>query len=261
MNGFRQTAIALGVGTLAAATLLAQPTSKAQEWQALTDRLERSALRGTSKDVRMIRTDLLRRLTQPEEKPNASLIQYTIAYAGWRMANMPDVASPEQAGLLDDAVTRLQDVVKAEPKHVEAHALLGSTLGVQAGRSPMKAMVLGPRASSAIGRATSIDGSNPRVVMLDGVSAFNTPSMFGGGIDKAERLLRRSLELFAKESADKPWPNWGRFDAHTWLGQALVRKGDKTGARAEYDKALAIAPESGWIRFSLLPALEKAAKP
>jgi Flp pilus assembly protein TadD len=45
------------------------------------------------------------------------------------------------------------------------------------------------------------------------------------------------------------------------LGQVLARYGDRSGARAEYDKALALAPNSGWIRQVLLPALDRDAKP
>jgi Flp pilus assembly protein TadD len=157
MNGIKRMAMAIGVAWVVAATLLAQQTSKAQEWPELTSRLERAVLRGMSKEVRPIRTELLRRLTQPEEKPNAPLIQYTIAYAGWRLANTPEIAEAEQGDLLDDAVSRLQEIVKTDPKDAEAHALLGSVLGVQAGRSPARAMVLGPRASSAIGRSASLD--------------------------------------------------------------------------------------------------------
>jgi predicted negative regulator of RcsB-dependent stress response len=41
-----------------------------------------------------------------------------------------------------------------------------------------------------------------------------------------------------------------------WLGQALLQKGDRTGARAEYDKARGLAPNSGWLRYVLLPALD-----
>ena len=211
--------------------------------------------------MRTIRTELLRRVAQPSAKADALLVQYTLAYMGWRMANMPDVPEREQGDLLDDAVSRLQDVVKAEPKHAEAHALLGSVYGLQAGRSPVKAMILGPRASSALERAVGVEAGNPRVALVQGIGAFNTPVMFGGGVDKAERLLRQSLDLFTREPVAKPWPNWGRFDAHVWLGQALLSKGNRAGARAEYDKALAIAPDSGWVRFSLIPALERSAKP
>jgi Flp pilus assembly protein TadD len=121
-------------------------------------------------------------------------------------------------------------------------------------------MLLGPMASRSLDRAAKAEPANPRVLLLQGVSAYNTPAMFGGDLGDAERLLRRSLEVLSREPADKPWPNWGRFDAHVWLGQTLLKKGDKAGARAEYDKALAIAPDSGWLRYALIPALDRAGR-
>jgi len=59
------------------------------------------------------------------------------------------------------------------------------------------------------------------------------------------------------ERPRQPWPNWGRFDAHAWLGQALARHGDNAGARAEYAAALRIAPSSEWVRTMLLPQVGK----
>ena len=84
--------------------------------------------------------------------------------------------------------------------------------------------------------------------------------VFENKLDKAEKLLRRAIMLLDKEPVEKPWPNWGRFDAHAWLGQILIKKRDYTGARMEYEKALAIAPKSGWITYVLMPELEKAVK-
>jgi tetratricopeptide (TPR) repeat protein len=225
------------------------------DWAATTTRLEKAALEGTSRELRAIRTDLAQRLTASGAEEG--MLRYTVAYAAYRMAPLPDVPDKERKDLLDDAVAQLQQVTKRNPKDAEAHALLGSVYGLQIAESPvLRGMTLGPRANAALDRASEIDTSNPRVLLLQGVSAFNTPAMFGGGTDKAAQFLRRSLDRFAMEPTDKPWPNWGRFDAHVWLGQALLEKGDRSGARAEYDKARALAPNSGWLRYVLMPALE-----
>lgn len=225
------------------------------DWGATTTRLEKAALEGTSKDLRAIRTDLTQRVSAAG--PDEAMLRYTIAYASHRMATSPDVPDKERKDLLDDAVAQLQQVIKRNPKDAEAHALLGSVYGLQIAESPVvRGMTLGPRANAALDRASEIDSGNPRVLLLQGVSAFNTPAMFGGGTDKAQQFLGRSLDRFAMEPADKPWPNWGRFDAHVWLGQALLKKGDRSGARAEYDKARSLAPNSGWLRYVLMPALD-----
>jgi tetratricopeptide (TPR) repeat protein len=225
------------------------------DWPQMTARLEKAALDGTTRELRAIRADLVRRVAAPAA--DGPLLRYTLAYTSYRMVNLPDVPDKERTDLLNDAVAQLQQVVKRNPKDAEAHALLGSVYGLQIAQSPViRGMTLGPRANSALDRAAEIESGNPRVLLLQGVSAFNTPAMFGGGTDKAEQLLRRSLERFRAEPVDKAWPNWGRFDAHVWLGQALVEKGDKAAARAEYDKARALAPNSGWLRYVLVPALD-----
>jgi tetratricopeptide (TPR) repeat protein len=105
-------------------------------------------------------------------------------------------------------------------------------------------------------RAVRLGPANPRALLISGQSALNTPPEYGGSAARAEGLFRAALKGFDAQPANAPWQNWGRFDAHAWLGQALAARGDKAGARAEYEKALAIAPDSGWVRFSLLPAVK-----
>jgi len=174
------------------------------------------------------------------------------------LASVPD---RERDDALDDADRRLRAILTSNPRDAEAHALLGGVYGAQIRRSPLKAVLFGHRVSGALDRAAELSPGNPRVALQQGISAFNTPAMFGGGLDTAEGALRRSLDLFAGEPADHPWPNWGRVDTHAWLGQALWRKGDRAGARAQYDEALAIAPESRWVRHILMPALDRAVSP
>ena len=239
--------------------LLAQslPT---QAWAAVAGRLEQAALSGSTQELRKIRARLIRELPQsPGERPK-SFGLYAIAYAGWRMATLPDVPRSEQDDLLDDAADRLEAILKISPKDAEALALVGAIYGQQAGRSMMRAVVLGPRSMGALERAAQVESANPRLLLQQGISALHTPPAFGGSRDRAEHLLRRSLDEFSREPLTKAWPNWGRFDAHAWLGQVLGRKGDLNGARAEYEKALAIAPESPWLQTVLLPALERASK-
>lgn len=232
-------------------------TPVAQGSAAVADRLERAALSGSTRELREIRLQLIGEL--PPSSPDA-LAQYMIAYAGWRMATLPDVPKIEQDDLLDDAADRLEAILKTSPNDADALALVGTIYGQQAGRSMMRAIVLGPRSMSALGRAAEVESANPRVLLLLGITALHTPSAFGGSRDKAEHLLRRSLDEFSREPLTKAWPNWGRFDGHAWLGQVLRRKGDLDGARAEYQKALAIAPDSPWLRTVLLPALERSSK-
>ena len=70
--------------------------------------------------------------------------------------------------------------------------------------------------------------------------------------------FRRSAELFDRGApAQSPRPAWGHAEAHAWCGQALCALGRYDEALGEYRRALELAPNFGWVRDALLPALER----
>jgi tetratricopeptide (TPR) repeat protein len=227
------------------------------DWTTVTVDLERAVLGDDLDGLRKARADLLRLLAAGPAADRAPLVNYAVAYAGWRLSTNPSASSRERDDLLDDAETRLKAAIKLDANFAEGHALLSGVYGLKIAHSPISGMFLGPRSSSAADRAMSLAPENPRVLIARGVGKFNTPSMFGGDVKEAERCLRLAIDRLAAEPPDKPFPAWGRFDAHVWLGQALAKRGDVAGARAAYAKALEVAPQSGWVRYVLLPALDK----
>src|SRR5262249_44307116 len=184
------------------------------------------------------------------------LALYGAAYAAWRLAFLPGVDEAESRSLLERADKDLRDVIRMDPKSAEARALLASVCGyrIRAGGS---AMELGPEAQELLEAAVRLEPNNPRVLLEHGINTFHVPAEYGGSAEKAEALLRQSLAMFEREPVGRPWPNWGRFDAHVWLGQVLVARGDKQGARAEYDQALKIIPNSGYVKYKLIPMLNR----
>jgi tetratricopeptide (TPR) repeat protein len=240
--------------------LLLSLTLAQSDFAGLVATMDRAYLNEDLATIRTSRANLLRMLAGSVAKDQEPMVRYAIAYADWRMFFAPGVAANERNGMIDEAESQLQAALKQNEKFAEAHALLAAVWGAKISQSALRGITLGPRVGSTIGKANAIDPENPRIVLQEGIGALNTPSMFGGGADKAEKLLRRAIMLFEKEPADKAWPNWGRFDAHAWLGQTLVERGDYAGARAQYAAALKIAPGSQWVQAVLLPALEKAAK-
>ena len=227
------------------------------DWPLVTGQLEAAVLGDDAAGIRRARTDLLRLLAAGPLSDRAPLTQYAIAYAGWRLSTNPAVSGRERDDLLDDAEERLRTAVKLDPKLAEGYALLSGVYGLKIANSPMSGILLGPRSGSAIDRAEALEPENPRVLLSRGIGKFNTPAMFGGSVKDAETYLRRAIDRFRVESPSKPFPAWGRFDAHAWLGQVHARRGDKAAAREEYRLALEVAPRSGWVQFVLLPALDK----
>lgn len=183
-------------------------------------------------------------------------IRYTIAYAGWRLGFVPSVPKKEQGDFLADAKAQLDAVLAADPRNAEALGLLSGVYGGQIAQNYELGMTLGPLSDQTLGRALAIEPDNPRLLVLKAENQFHTPPEYGGSVRDAEATLRRAIAIFDKEPATRPWPNWGRFDAHVWLGQALADRKDKAGARAEYELALKIAPNSTWVKNVLLPAVK-----
>lgn len=228
-------------------------------WTQTIALVEKASLRGDTAALEQALADVVALVPQAEDPRTRALYLYGAAYTRWRMAVFPEVPGKRKEELLEASVDDLDKAIAIGPS-AEAYSLKSSVLGLQIGTSMWRGMTLGPRIGSVMGKAKELEPANPRVVLSEGVGAFHTPSMFGGGHDKAENLLRQALVLFEKEPRDKPWPNWGRFDTHAWLGQVLVERRDFAGAREQYERARVEAPESGWLRYILLPALERAQK-
>ena len=195
------------------------------------------------------------RLLASSSGAGASLMRYTVAYVDWRLSFNPAVDAREQQNLIDEAKTQLEAVTSANGQDAEALALLAVVYGAQIAKKPDLGMTLGPAADELLGRALGLEPNNPRVLLLRGQDVFHTPPEYGGSVREAENFFRKAVQRFDQEPASKPWPNWGRFDAHVWLGQALADRHDKAGAKAEYDLALKIAPNSTWVK-DLVAALK-----
>ncbi len=186
--------------------------------------------------------------------PDDALVNHYMGYALYRLAG-PMMGSDRDGAtaLLEEAESFLDRSIEIEPIP-ESHALLASALGMRVG-GPLSAMSLGMRSGAAMGRAKELGPGNPRVRLMEGISAFHTPAMLGGGQDAALEHFLLAIELFADDPSEPPLPAWGHAEAHAWLGQAYAALGRVEEARAAYERALEIEPGYAWVRAVLLPAL------
>ena len=187
---------------------------------------------------------------------------YYIALADYRIAGLLEGESKDPSEHLNAAVEHLKKATEIDPQAAEAYSLLSSVYGWQIGLSPTKSMLLGPKSGKAIQKAKQLAPDNPRVVLSAAISDFNTPKMFGGSKEKSLQGLKRAAELFAQEEPTDPiQPVWGHREAYAWLGIAYQNQGELESARAAFEKALEIDPDFGWVKYWLLPGLEKANSP
>ena len=143
----------------------------------------------------------------------------------------------------------------------ETLALRASVVGQLIGVSGIFAVTrLGPRTNRLMDEAVALGPDNPRVWMLKGISSIHKPRMFGGGLDNAERDLKKAIVLFPADSARAPKPSWGHAEAWAWLGRVYADLKRVDDARAAYTRALEIEPAFDWVRHHLLPALDSSSR-
>jgi tetratricopeptide (TPR) repeat protein len=239
---------------LAALTLL--PVLPVLSWPDIITRIERGAAASDEAALRTAIDDARAFADAAGLDRERQIALLGGAYAANRLAGLQGVEPAESSALLQRAEKDLGEVIKADPKSVEARVLLAAVYGSMI-RFGGNAIELGPGSQNLLSDALKLEPNNPRVHVQIGMNTYHTPAEYGGGLDKAEASFRQALVLFEHEPVGRPWPNWGRFDAHVWLGQALAARGDKAGARAEYMAALQLWPQSGFVKYKLLPMLNK----
>jgi len=156
----------------------------------------------------------------------------------------------------DAAQANIDKLLELNSKNATAHALQAKMYGLVMGYEPMKGMRLGMKSGRHIDKAIEYGKSLPYGWMERGSSKLFTPRMFGGSSKEALKSFREAVRLFEAQPATLT-NNWQYLEALAWLGVALQKRDEHQQAQAVYEKALAIAPDFNWVRYSLLPSAKK----
>jgi len=107
------------------------------------------------------------------------------------------------------------------PNNSEITSLKAQIAAARISVNPMsRGQKYGSEAAVLREKAKTLDPTNPRPWFLEGMSLFYTPSMFGGGKDKAKVAYTKANELFAAfKPASKIAPNWGQRTNDYFLKQ------------------------------------------
>ncbi|MCI0515338.1 tetratricopeptide repeat protein [candidate division KSB1 bacterium] len=198
------------------------------------------------------------RLNQPG--PQQWLVHYYISLADSRLISF--YFSKKNTELvkryIDDGIEHLQQGLKQNERFAEAHSLLSNFYGHKIGTNPLLGITLGPRGSQEMDRARALESKNPRTYLIAGWSAYYTPALFGGGLEKARVYFQQAIHAFPEFQSPTPiLPDWGEAEAHAWLGLVHQKNGDYASAQTQFEKALALNPDYTWVKYVLLPALKE----
>ena len=140
----------------------------------------------------------------------------------------------------------------------EGKTLLASVYMMKIAKSPMSAVSLAPKIGDLLEDAVNSNPANPRSYLIIGMMKFNTPKMYGGSYDIASENFRKAVSIYEKQDTTFTLkPSWGYLEALTWLGRSLEQQDNFESAKFMYQKVLSIQPQYGWVKYYLLPNLEK----
>ena len=226
----------------------------------LGQRIEQDGYRADADDLQVAH-DLLK--AKADSDPSGKYLYYYLGYADYTLAGVLATSDAGRAtDMAEDAQAALLHALKLDPAFAEAEALLGASYGLEIGLHPFKGLWLGSKAQAHSARAWQLAPQDPRVIMLQAVSDFSTPSSFGGDRQRALQRFHAAVAAFdAFHDADPLAPAWGRAEAQEWLGYAESRSGDFAAARADLGKALQLEPgyKLAQRRLTALPAASSRA--
>jgi len=205
-----------------------------------------------------------------KDNTNSQEAYYYLGYIEYQMAILhmtaeqrgDDISTDQDSALiyLNKAIDQLKksiDLNKKSQIATESYALLSMTYGQKIRLQPRKGMVLGIRSRRSIKRAKKINSYNPRVILAEAISNYNTPSQYGGSQEDGLEGFKHAISLFTpQEDNYQLLPTWGEIEAHTWLGIAYMQAEQYQQAQDSFEKALSINPNYGWVKYNLMPQLK-----
>lgn len=219
--------------------------------------LERSALRGDGPALAPLVAQVE---AEASAAPADAALQYERAFAWYAQAGVArSEGRNDQAVQCLETALKLLEGINGPGWAPEVAGFRGYLMNQIIGLNGLAAAgTYGPQSSSLLSKAKAESPENPRIQFFNGVVLVTTPELFGGSLKGGIGALEKAVELY-RSPQKNPLPAWGEAEALAWLGLAKQKAGDLTGAKAAWNRALAIEPNYAWIKLVLLPAAEKAA--
>jgi tetratricopeptide (TPR) repeat protein len=188
------------------------------------------------------------------------LAKYYLAYIEYRLYQFKVSGTKVDVDKYYDTAQEIcKELLAAKQFEGEAKTLVAALYMMRLASNPMEAIALAPKIYELLDEAEAAPGSNPRALIVKGVMLMNTPPMFGGSVEKAIEAFTKGLAMYEADKKDVK-VTWGYEEMHAWLGQAFEKNNQPDKAKEIYTKALKIAPDFAWVKFNLLPNLEKTNK-
>ena len=184
---------------------------------------------------------------------------YNLSYVEYRFLEIGTREKPLYDKYINQAIEHAEKISSIKTFASEGKTLLSAILMMKINYNWAEAMTLSPRINALLGEAETINPNNPRAYLIHGIMKLNTPAAFGGSVKEALENFNKTISIFEKEEENSSTMiNWGHLDALAWTGIANEKLEMSDAAIFVYKKALSIEPEYSWVKYVLLPNLEKS---
>lgn len=194
------------------------------------------------------------------EGSNDPVLLYYLTFADYKLLEMSLRQEGKEAFKLyyENAAARAEKLAENKEWSSEARVLQSAIYMMKIASSPMTAVALSPKINGLLDEAEKSDPENPRTYIIRGTMEFNTPAMFGGSKSAAAENFRKAVKIFDRQDTTvNVRPSWGYAESLAWLGRSLEDEGNYEAAQFNYRKALSIDPDYAWVKYVLMPGLEK----
>jgi len=156
-------------------------------------------------------------------------------------ADLYDMRKDKKAAgvAVDKAIDAAQRSIHLQDNSADAHSLLADLYGrkISLGNAMFAGPKFGPKVKEENAKAVALDDKNARVWASLGRQYLMTPKTFGGDVAKAIESFKKSVALDPQQD-----------ETYVWLAKAYHRQGDKAKARDALQHALALNPDSSWVK-------------
>ena len=185
---------------------------------------------------------------------------YGLTFAEYRFLEMSLQKANE--GLFDEhyqtALDNANKLILTNKCPSEGKSVLAGIYLMKVAKNPMTAVTLFSEMNELLDDAESADSLNPITYIVRGEMQYNTPKIFGGSVENASKNFSKAAQI-CEQNPDSRYVDmeWEHIEALAWLGQSLMKLENYDAAKFAYQKALSIQPDFGWVKYVLLPEVEK----
>lgn len=174
---------------------------------------------------------------------------YYLSLVQYRLATFYLVSEKnEQAKrYAEKGIENVKFAIEKNNNSAASYTILGNLYGVITGLSdsPLLQAKYGYLCLKNVKQAVEMEPKNSFALSSLGITYFNTPEEYGGGIDKAVEMLDKAI------ASDR-----GNVEAYIWLSRCYIKKGEIDKAKGFLRKALDVEPQNRWAK-NILRNLEK----